>query len=130
MDGRDAPAVSPYAGDVWFSASADRGVSFSHNLRANPEEGLHHDLPALAVGPRGRVHIVWEAQFEEADSLLYAFFYDGGRTFSAPVTVVDETGKDHGSPRKPFLAENGQGQVYLAWTDHLGAQIVTWVDPV
>jgi hypothetical protein len=126
MDSRGTPPGEPFQGRIWSAASSDGGDSFSANIQVSPEDGFHHTLPALAVGPQGRIHIAWEARLEETDAILYAYSQDGGQSFSDPFVIADNRERERGSPRMPSLVTNETGRVYLAWIGRLGARVAAW----
>lgn len=131
MDGRFEPAGTFNRGDVWFAASTDGGESFSPNIRINPDQDSHHTLPAIAIGPGGRIHAAWEAlsQSGGSNNLYYTFSDDGGQTFFSPQVFADNTDASLGNPGKAVLFIDPEGNVALAWLDRSGAHVASWIDP-
>ncbi len=126
MDGRSAPPGTFSRGDVWLARSRDGGVHFSANVRVNPDESQHHTKPAIAVGPDGRLHIVWEVQGDAGAALYYARSDDGGLTAAAPRVIVSGADGAFGRPRMPMLTVTPTGQIAVAWIDQQGAHLGLW----
>ena len=130
MDGRLEPPGIFSRGDIWFASSKDGGQSFSANVRVNPDQSMHHNLPTIAIGPGGRIHVAWEVQNPDTKEafLYYSISDDGGRTFTPPQVIADNADATRGNPGKPVLAIDSEGHVTLAWLDRQGLQIATWAD--
>lgn len=130
MDGRFEPADAFRRGDAWFASSADKGVSFSPNVRINPDQEAHHTLPSIAIGPGGRIHAAWESlsQSGGGNNLLYTVSDDGGQTFSQPQVIADNRDDSLGNPGKAVLHVDAMGNVTLAWLDRSGAHVAAWID--
>src|SRR5688572_25421695 len=125
MDGRAVAPDNLLSSDVWFAQSADDGQTFSANVQVSNGLSTHNFLPRTAVGPGGRIHLVWQAI--SPDAIYYAISDDHGHTFSAPLVIADEAAK-RGRPAGPMIAINGQGRVFLAWLDDQGVQLAIWDD--
>src|SRR5688572_12833064 len=125
MDGRAVAPDNLLSGDVWFAQSADDGQTFSSNVQVSNGLSTHNFLPRTAVGPGGRIHLVWQAI--SPDAIYYVISDDGGHTFSAPLVIADEAAK-RGRPAGPMIAINEQGRVFLAWVDDQGVQLAIWDD--
>ena len=125
MDGRAVAPDNLLSSDVWFAESADDGQTFSSNVQVSNGVSTHNFLPKTAVGPAGRIHIVWQAI--SPDAIYYVISDDGGHTFSAPLVIADEAAK-RGRPAGPMIAINEQGRVFLAWLDDQGVQLAIWDD--
>src|SRR5688572_29370696 len=123
MDGRAVAPDNLLSSDVWFAESADDGQTFSSNIQVSNGLSTHNFLPRAAVGPGGRIHIVWQAI--SPDAIYYATSDDLGHTFSAPLVIVDDAA-NRGRPAGPMISINGQGRVFLAWLDDLGVQLAVW----
>jgi hypothetical protein len=128
MDGRLEPQGIFRRGDIWFASSTDGGKTFSPNIRINIDQDLHHNLPAIAIGPGGRIHIAWEAQGTGRAFLYYTVSDDGGRTFASPQIIADNTDPVRGIPGKPALLVDSLGHVTLSWLDRGGVRLATWTD--
>jgi len=106
---------------VFAAASDDRGQSFApaveitrsaENIDANGEA-----RPKIAVGTRDELYVSWTRKGAKpfTGDIRFARSVDGGRTFSAPVTVNDD-----GAPighRFDALRVSPGGTIYLAWID-------------
>ncbi|HZJ22463.1 MAG TPA: sialidase family protein [Anaerolineales bacterium] len=125
MDGRAVAPDNLLSSDVWFAQSADDGQTFSANVQVSNGLSTHNFLPRTAVGPGGRIHLVWQAI--SPDAIYYAISDDHGHTFSAPLVIADEAAK-RGRPAGPMIAINEQGRVFLAWLDDQGVQLAVWDD--
>jgi hypothetical protein len=128
MDGRLEPIGAFSRGDIWLAFSQDSGKTFSPNIRINPDESTHHTLPSIAIGPGGRIHIAWEAQGKGDAFLYYIVSDDGGKTFTAPQTIADNSDTARGNPGKPVIVVDQRGNVTLAWLDRLGVRLANWTD--
>lgn len=130
MDGRFEPAGTFSRGDVWFATSTDGGASFSPNIRINPDQDSHHTLPAIAIGPGGRIHAAWESlsQSGGSNNLYYTFSDDSGQTFAPPQMIADNSDETLGNPGKAVLVVDPEGNVALAWLDRSGAHVASWID--
>nr|MBA3530762.1 exo-alpha-sialidase [Ardenticatenales bacterium] len=126
MDGRHDETGDLSRADVWLAISEDGGQSFSANVRVNPVEGDYHNLPSLALGPGGRLHIAWEAREAARQVIYYAFSDDGGQRFSTPRMVTSSEGATQRGPSNASLALDGTGRIYVAWVDGHGAYVAVW----
>ena len=106
---------------IEVSVSSDRGRSFSAPVRVNSEpEYIAADgenRPKIAVDRRGRIYISYTQALEQpmTGHIRFSRSLDGGRSFSAPVTVNDNL--DIISHRFEALAVSDQGEIHLAWLD-------------
>ena len=82
-------------GQVWLDRSPDRGQRFGEAVAVNnlPERiaADGENRPKLAFGPAGEVYVSWTQSLEVAFSgnVRFTRSLDGGRHFSAPLTVND-----------------------------------------
>lgn len=104
---------------VYFAASSDHAQHFEPALALHPAAAVS-DSPALAVGRRGTVHVVWHAKTGEVRRLFTRASTDHGRTFG-PVT---EIATPPGTASYPMLASGPRGDIYLIWQQ--GEQV--WLD--
>jgi hypothetical protein len=109
------------ADHVYVARSADGGQTFGAATRVNPEpekvDANGEARPKIALGPQGQVYVSYTQRLAKpyTGNIRFARSTDGGRTFSAPVTVNDDglvTGH-----RFDALAVGPQGDVHLAWID-------------
>lgn len=125
MDGRAVAPDNLLSSEVWFAESADKGQTFSSNVQVSKGPSTHNFLPKTAVGPGGRIHIVWQAILP--DAIYYAISDDMGHTFSAPLVIADDAA-NRGRPAGPMIVIDRQGRVFLAWLDDIGVQLAVWND--
>jgi len=124
--------------DIAFTISRDGGATFAAPIRVSEDkwvlEGCPDDGPAMALDPRGRIHIVWPTLVteggngEEKDSwrspraprlnvdtdtiaLFYATSTDGKR-FSPRERIATQ-----GMPHHPQIAIGTDGTPVLAWDE-------------
>lgn len=108
-------------GRVLVDHSADDGASFSAPVAVNPEKepiGAEGDSrPKLAVAPDGALYVTYTRLLSKPFSgdIRFSRSLDGGKTFSAPVTVNDN--RDIISHRFDALTVGGDGKVYVLWLD-------------
>jgi hypothetical protein len=106
---------------VIVTTSRDFGKSFSAPVTVTPEpESLDANgeaRPKIAVGRGGEVLVSWtrKGQALYTGDIRFARSTDGGRTFSAPVTINDD-GLAIGH-RFDSLGVAPDGTVWLAWID-------------
>ncbi len=109
------------SGHVRVRHSDDRGQTFSAPVRVNPEpERIAADgenRPKLGFGKHGEVYVSWTQSLDVpfAGHVRFAHSRDGGKTFSAPITVNDDRAPI--SHRFDSLIADGAGHVHLVWLD-------------
>lgn len=93
----------PYTGYIRFSRSTDGGQSFSKPITVNDDYDVtSHRFDAMALDPRGTLHIAWLdrrdkrvaqriKQTYDGDALYYATSNDRGATFSRNMKLADHT---------------------------------------
>ena len=126
MDGRAVAPDNLLSSDVWFAESTDNGQTFSSNVKVSTGASTHNFLPKTAVGPGGRIHLVWQAI--SPDAIYYATSDDLGHTFSAPLVIAEDGSTNRGRPAGPMIVIDRHGRVFLAWLDDLGVQLAVWKD--
>jgi hypothetical protein len=105
---------------VVVSHSADHGHSFSAPVRVNAEpeyvEGNGEGRPKIAVAG-GRVLVSWTQSLAQPFSghVRFAYSADGGRSFSAPRTINNDTAAT--AHRFDALLADATGRVTLVWLD-------------
>jgi len=108
-------------GHVMVSRSDDRGKSFGAPVTVNPEQEFiaadGENRPKIFVGSNGTVFISYTQPLETpfSGNVRFSRSVDGGKSFSAPVTVNDNL--DPITHRFDAMGINGRGQVYIAWLD-------------
>jgi len=109
------------AGHVLVRGSDDAGKSWSAPVRANPAAepiGASGDSrPKIATGPGGELYVTWTKPLAKpyTGDIRFSRSLDGGKSFSAPVTV--HTDRQEITHRFDSVAVNAAGQVFLAWID-------------
>ena len=114
--------------DVYLSSSADRGQSFTSEVKVNDDKGTNdHGMHSLAVAGDGRIYAAWldernvhvpkpsskgEGHHMESNRDLYlAYSTDGGRSFTANKKVAS----DACPCCKTALTVSQDGTVYAGW---------------
>lgn len=107
--------------DVVVTRSSDGGTTWDAPARVRADgwvyPGCPHAGPSLEVDARGVLHVAWWTGKEGEAGVYYARSEDGGRSFTAREMEVGE----RASPAHVQLALGGEGAVYVAWDDGLGA---------
>jgi hypothetical protein len=116
---------------IMFTRSTDCGASWSNPQSLKLSESLSTNQGAsIAVDPRnGHVYVAWR-QFKdinEPDAIVIAKSTDGGRSFAKASRVATIVPFEQGSTLTSFrttmfttAAADGDGRVYLAWSDRVG----------
>jgi len=106
---------------VVVSRSADLGRSWSRPVRVTVEpEGTDTGgdaRPKIAIGSGGEVYVSWTRPLTKpyTGEIRFSRSVDGGRSFSAPLTVhADRQEITH---RFDALGVNRAGQIFVAWID-------------
>jgi len=114
-------AVSKDGGHVVVRRSGDLGRSWSRAgpVNAVPEAvGADGDSrPKVAAGPGGEIYVTWTKPLSKpyTGDIRFSRSVDGGKTFSAPVTV--HTDRQEITHRFDAITVNRNGQVFIAWID-------------
>jgi hypothetical protein len=122
----DPDGDGPDGADVFLVRSVDRGLSWTTPVQV-ADDTTHRAqfFPALAVGPDGRVHLIWGDRRLDPTETGYDIFYavssDGGTTFGPNERVTDVTS----TSRQGLNAFIGDYfhlvvtplNVHLVWTD-------------
>ena len=114
-------AASVDGGHVMVRRSADAGKTWSVPQPVNTvAEGIGADgdsRPKIALGSRGEVYVTWTKPLAKpyTGEIRFARSTDGGKTFSAPVTVhADRQEITH---RFDALTVTRDGKLFIAWID-------------
>jgi hypothetical protein len=119
----------PGAGDVWYARRGADEKEWSRALQVNHQAGSSIATgtirgPQLAVGPGGRVHVVWNGSAKATPRgpgkydapLLYTRLTDDGRQFEAERDLIGSAYVlDGGSS----IAADHEGRVFVIW--HAGS---------
>jgi hypothetical protein len=109
---------------VVVARTDDAGGSWSKPAVAAPATGevLNSPMPAVTTG--GSIVVAYTAQLDDEQEARAVRSDDGGRTWSAPVTLgrasyapadPDLNGFTAGAIGEPAVAANRHGDVYIAW---------------
>lgn len=112
-----------HGGDILFARSDDGGRSFAAPINLSRSVGgdgkgrinkeiWHNGSLDIVAGPKGAVYAAWT---EYDGALWFSRSLDGGKTFSRPARVAEQTATAHPA-RAPALALAPDGALYLAWT--------------
>jgi hypothetical protein len=110
-----------FGSHAYVNYSDDKGKTYSAPVAVNsvPENiyAMGENRPKIVVGNKGNIYISWTQKLSKRFSghIRFSRSIDGGKHFSAPVTVNDHqaiTGH-----RFDALAVNQRGDIYLAWLD-------------
>ena len=108
-------------GHVLVSHSADQGKTFSAGVKVNPQPeavaASGETRPKILLAKNGNIYISYTQSLETpfAGNIRFSRSVDGGRSFSAPITVNDNL--DPITHRFEAMGINARGQIYLAWLD-------------
>lgn len=108
-------------GHVVVSHSDDLGKTLNAPVTVNPEaeyiaaEG--ENRPKILVAGNGNIYVSYTQPLETpfSGNIRFSRSLDGGKSFSAPITVNDNL--DPITHRFEAMGVNHHGQVYLAWLD-------------
>jgi hypothetical protein len=108
-------------GHVRVQHSADFGKTFSAPVEVNSVAERIYDegenRPKIAFGTKGQIYVTWSQPLAKPYTgyVRFARSLDGGKHFSAPVTVNHDLAKI--THRFDALAVAGNGDVVIAWID-------------
>lgn len=76
--------------DVFFRSSTDGGDTWGESVLLNSFNSGASYLPQLAVGPEGRVDVVYyQRSGDSSDNVIWTYTIDGGETFSRELQLND-----------------------------------------
>lgn len=108
-------------GHVLVSHSTDQGKSFSDPVQVNQQAeavaASGETRPKILRAKNGNIYIAYTQSLETpfAGNIRFSRSVDGGKSFSAPITVNDNL--DPITHRFETLGINARGQIFLAWLD-------------
>ncbi len=112
---------------VYFARSADRGASWSAPVQVTGEAGevtpTGEASPRLVAAGRGRIAVVWPRPIAvagrqwPASAIRIARSSDGGRTWSAPLTLNDDTASAAAGHNFHGATWVGDSGILVAWLD-------------
>lgn len=115
--------VAWYAsGHVYLSRSTNKGKTFEQPITVNraPENvyAKGENRPKIVFGKNNEIYLSWTQKLTQkrfSGHIRFTRSIDGGKTFSAPLTVNDHL--EVTSHRFDALAVNKKGDIYVAWLD-------------
>lgn len=108
-------------GHVMVSHSDNQGKTFSTPVQVNPESELvaavGENRPKILVGSNGNIYVSFTQNLETpfAGHIRFSRSVDGGKSFSAPITVNNNL--DPITHSFDAMGVNERGQVYIVWLD-------------
>ncbi len=116
-DGALYAAWTAYEGNLWFTRSDDRGLTFADALViATIDDGGPARGPSLAVAQDGTIALAWTVGEDDSADIRIATSTDGGDTFGTPITAGDTAGHSDA----PKLAFDSDGVLHLAFAESAG----------
>lgn len=106
---------------IYVQSSVDKGLSFSEpmpvNTVAEKVEAKGEYRPKIKLDGKGNIYITWTQKLEGRHSghIRFSRSTDGGRHFSAPVTVNNNL--DNIGHRFDSMAVGKNGEIFVAWLD-------------
>jgi len=113
VDAADDHVRLRYSDDFGKTLSAPVNV----NAQAEPIYDSAENRPKIAMGPHGEIYVTWSEPLAKKWSgfVRFARSRDGGKHFSAPITVNHDLADI--THRFDALAVDGHGRVVVAWID-------------
>jgi hypothetical protein len=118
-------AVHVNGGRVVLRRTTGPGQSWSEPVALSPaDERVEADgdaRPKIAAGAAGELYVTWTHPLAKPNTgeIRFVRSVDGGRTFSAPVTVHQD--RQQITHRFDAVAVSRTGQVFVAWVDRRDA---------
>jgi hypothetical protein len=106
---------------VLVSHSDDQGKAFNAPVIVNPEAEFvaadGENRPKILVAGNGNIYVSYTRSMETpfSGNVRFSRSVDGGKSFSAPITVNDNL--EPFTHRFDAMGINGRGQIYIAWLD-------------
>jgi hypothetical protein len=108
-------------GHVMVSHSDDQGITYGAPVKVNPEPEFiaadGENRPKILAAGNGNVYVSYTRPLETpfSGNVRFSRSVDGGKSFSAPITVNDNL--EPITHRFDAMGINGRGQIYIAWLD-------------
>ena len=108
-------------GHVMVSHSDDKGATKSAPVVVNPESEFvsaeGENRPKILVAGNGNIYVSYTSALETpfSGNVRFSRSVDGGKSFSAPITVNDNL--ELFTHRFDSMGVNERGQIYIAWLD-------------
>jgi hypothetical protein len=103
--------------------STDKGASFGPQVNVSNNTG-QSTFPSLILDKLGGVSVAWEDATPDAQKdILAARSFDGAATFGPPIDMSGDPGRSFGA----FGGADGNGNLFVGWTDDSGANTDVFV---
>ena len=104
--------------DIYFAKSTDGGATFGTNVRVDSSPLQSFQLnPSLALDAGGNIYVSWHDKRNGNFDIYFTKSTDGGASFGANNTRVDDTGITTSEQRNAALTVDTNGYVYAVWKD-------------
>jgi len=106
---------------IYVQSSADKGQHFSNpvivNAIAEKVTAKGENRPKIKLDAKGNIYITWALSLGEhhAGYIRFSRSTDGGKSFSAPITVNDDLDVIGHSFESMAIGQNGE--IFIAWLD-------------
>ncbi len=106
--------------DIYFANSTNGGATWSEpNVKINTDVGSDHQInPVIAVDSEDTIYIAWEDYRNGDADIYFAKSTDGGETWD-PNKRVNTDSEDLPDQKRPTMAINSMGTIYIAWQDKI-----------
>jgi hypothetical protein len=120
---RFAPTSSTFNREIVVIKSTDKGATFGPQVNVSNNTG-QSTFPSLIVGAQGQLSVAWEDTTDDPQrDVMVARSTDGGATWGPPINLSGDPGRSFGA----FGGADGNGNVFVAWTDDSGANTDVFV---
>lgn len=110
--------------DIYFSRSANGGISFEPNIKLNDDIGTaKQSLPSIAISPTGQVLVSWHDTrniAQEHGDIYTTVSNDGGTSFSRNTRVNPNIGSvSVGGWGMSYSVFDSKGEPHIVWADRV-----------
>jgi hypothetical protein len=120
---RFAPTTSTFNREIIVIKSTDKGNTFGPQVNVS-NNSTQSQFPSLIVDDQGRVSVAWEDTADDPQrDVFVARSNDSGVTFGSPINLSGNSGRSFGA----FGGADGNGNLFVAWTDDSGANTEVYV---